>query len=113
MILPAADFRIVLSTAGSREEAERIAHALVDAHLAACVNLLPGLVSVYRWQGKAETAQEVLLLNKTTVVNLERLESALRGLHSYDLPEFLVLTPESASKPYLDWLLESTKTPHS
>jgi len=109
MVQSTANLRLVLSTAGSRDEAERIAHALVDAQLAACVNIVPGLHSIYRWQGNVESADEVLLLIKTTADNLERVESALRAAHSYDVPEFLVLTPESASEPYLRWLLESTQ----
>jgi periplasmic divalent cation tolerance protein len=108
MPVPATDARLVLSTVGSREEAEQIARALLDDHLAACVNIIPGLTSIYRWKGDVETASEVLLLIKTTAVNLDRLESALRRLHSYEVPEFLVLTPDSASKPYLDWLMQST-----
>lgn len=105
MIVPAADARIVITTAGSREEAEDIARSLVDERLAACVNLVPGLTSIYRWKGDVETASEVLLIIKTTAANLERVESALRRLHSYEVPEFLVLAPEAAGKNYLDWLL--------
>lgn len=107
MPVPAAEARLVLTTAGSREEAEQIARSLLDEHLAACVNIIPGLTSIYRWKGDVESASEVLLLIKTTAANLNPLESALRRLHSYEVPEFLVLTPESASKPYLDWLLQS------
>jgi periplasmic divalent cation tolerance protein len=103
------DARIVLSTAGSRDEAERLARLLVETHLAACVNLVPDLYSVFRWQGAVEGAEEVLLLIKTTAANLARVESALRAAHSYEVPEFLVLTPESASEPYLRWLIESTQ----
>ena len=105
MIVPATEVRIVLTTVDSREQAERIARSLVDERLAACVNILPGLTSIYRWKENTETAEEFLLLIKTTAANLGRLEPALRRLHSYEVPEFLVLTPESASQPYLDWLL--------
>lgn len=101
------DIRIVLTTAGSRDEAERIAHALVDERLAACVNLVPGLTSIYRWQGAVESAGEILLLIKTNAQNLAALEGKLRELHSYDVPEFLVLIPDTASQPYLDWLRSS------
>ena len=111
MIVPATEARLILTTAGSREEAERIARALVDEQLAACVSIIPGLTSVYRWQGKVEAAPELLLLIKTTAANLTRLEEAIRRLHSYEVPEFIVLAPESASKPYLEWLLESAATP--
>jgi periplasmic divalent cation tolerance protein len=108
MIVPATEARLILTTAGSRDEAEHIARALVDECLAACVSIIPGLTSIYRWQGKVEAAPELLLIIKTTAANLSRLEEAIRGLHSYEVPEFLVLTPESASSPYLDWLLEAT-----
>jgi len=109
MIVPTASIRLVLTTAGSRDEANRIARALVDARLAACVNLLPEVSSVYRWQGAVESADEVLLLIKTTAENLEPLESALRRLHSYQLPEFLVLRPEAATQAYADWLASSVQ----
>lgn len=108
MIVPATEVRLILTTAGSRDEAEHIARSLVDERLAACVNILPGLSSIYRWKGEVETASEFLLLIKTVVANVVALESALRRLHSYEVPEFLVLTPESAGKPYLDWLLHET-----
>jgi periplasmic divalent cation tolerance protein len=111
MIVPATDVRLVLTTAGSGDEAECIAHSLVDEGLAACVNILPGLTSIYRWKGEVETAPEILLLIKTTTHNLAPLEEAIRHLHSYEVPEFLVLHPESASKPYLKWLFESTNPP--
>lgn len=107
MIVPAADARIVITTAGSREEAERIARFLVDEHIAACVNFVPGLAAVYRWQGDVETAEEILLVIKTTAGSLDQVEAALRRLHSYEVPEFLVLHPESGSKAYLDWLARS------
>ena len=111
MPVPATDVRLVLTTAGSRDEAELIAHALVDERLAACVNIVHGLTSIYRWKGETETAEEALLLIKTTAANLDRLETALGRLHSYEVPEFLVLTPDAASKPYLDWLLQSASPP--
>jgi len=109
MIVSAAQVRLVLTTAGSREEAKRIAADLVNERLAACVNLLPGLSSIYHWQGAVETASEILLLIKTTADNLDRVEAGIRRMHSYELPEFLVLTPDAASQAYLDWLLNSTE----
>jgi periplasmic divalent cation tolerance protein len=99
------EIRIVLSTAKSRDEAERIARTLVERHLAACVNLVPGLTSIYRWQGSVEEAQEVLLLIKTSSAKLQALEEALSELHSYEVPEFVVLPVESASESYLAWVL--------
>jgi periplasmic divalent cation tolerance protein len=109
MIVPTPSIRLVLTTAGSREEADRLAAALVEAQLAACVNLLPGISSVYRWQGAVESAGEVLLLIKTTAANLDAVEATLRRLHSYDLPEFLILHPESATEAYADWLTGSVR----
>lgn len=111
MIVPAADLRIVLTTTGSREEADRIARALLEARLAACVNIVPGLTSIYRWKGDVETASELLLMIKTTAACTEGLEATLRRLHSYEVPEFLVLTPEAAVKSWLDWLLHETTPP--
>lgn len=99
--------RLVLTTVSSREEAERIAHSLVEERLAACVNIIPGLTSIYRWQGAVESASELLLLIKTSAAHIDRLQAALLRLHSYELPEFLVLPIDAASQPYLDWLLSS------
>jgi periplasmic divalent cation tolerance protein len=98
---------IVLSTASTREEAERISRALVERRLAACVSLIPNLTSIYRWQGTIEEAQEVLLLIKTSTERLPALEAALREMHSYEIPEFLVLGVESGNQAYLDWLFAS------
>ncbi len=99
--------RIALTTASSCEEAERLAHAFVERRLAACVNILPGLTSVYRWQGAIEAQTEFLLLIKTALDSIPALESALRELHSYDVPEFIVLSVEGGSAAYLDWVLAS------
>jgi len=96
--------RIVISTAGSPEEASRISRELVERRLAACVNRLSGLTSIYRWQGAIEEASEVLLIIKTSADRLPALEAALRELHSYEVPEFLVLPVASGSRAYLDWL---------
>jgi periplasmic divalent cation tolerance protein len=111
MIVPAADVRLVLTTAGSQEEAENIARSLVDERLAACVNIVPGLTSIYRWKGVLERAAEFLLLIKSTAAHLDRLEAAVRRLHSYEVPELLVLTPDAAGKRYLDWLLQESAGP--
>jgi periplasmic divalent cation tolerance protein len=96
--------RIVLTTTDSPESARRIARVLVERRLAACVNLIPNLLSVYRWQGAVETAEETLLLIKTSTKFLAALEAALGELHTYDVPEFLVLPVESGSTLYLEWL---------
>jgi periplasmic divalent cation tolerance protein len=103
----AASIRIALTTTGTLEEGRRLARLLVERRLAACVNVIPNLTSVYRWQGAIEEASEVLLLIKTAKEMLGALEASLRELHSYDVPEFLVLDVDSGSQPYLDWLLTS------
>ncbi len=101
------DQRIVLSTAGSQEEARKIALALVERRLAACVNIVPGVESVYRWQEKVESAQEWLLVVKTTAAAFPKLRDALKELHSYQVPECILLAIEDGSQPYLDWLAQS------
>lgn len=107
MIVPVSDVRVILSTAGSPDEGERIAHALVEQRLAACVNIVPKLTSVYRWEGKIETASEVLVLIKTSAALVERAETVLRATHSYQIPEVLVFSPQSGDADYVDWLLQS------
>jgi periplasmic divalent cation tolerance protein len=99
--------RLAISTAANRDEAERIAHALVEEHLAACVNIVNDVRSIYRWQGAVETADEVLLLIKTTVQNIDRLRTRLHELHSYELPEFLVFEVADGSRAYLEWIAAS------
>ena len=101
------DKRIVLSTAGSHEEARKIAHALVERRLAACVNIVPGVESIYRWQGRVETAAEWLLLIKTTAGVFPRLRDALAELHSYEVPECIALVVEDGGASYLEWIGES------
>jgi len=100
--------RIILTTAGSQEEAAKIAHALVERKLAACVNIVPRVESVYRWQGKVETAQEWLLLIKTQAELFERVRDAVKELHSYDLPECVMLEVAAGSQEYLAWIAENT-----
>ena|SRR5579871_3583863 len=103
------DKRIVLSTAGSEEEARKIANALVERQLAACVNIVPQIESVYRWQGKMESAREWLLLIKTTVENFAAVRDAIRELHSYDLPECIAINIEDGSAAYLEWIAANVK----
>ena len=98
------DFQIVLSTCADREQAERIAHRLVEQHLAACVNILPGVQSIYRWQGAVESAAEVLLLIKTSSARSQDVQSTIASLHSYEVPEFLILPVLGGSDAYLAWL---------
>lgn len=98
------EYRLVLTTAGSKEEARRIAHAMVERRLAACVNIVPQIESVYRWQGKVEEAQEWLLLIKTTSAAFQRIRDTIKELHSYDLPECISVAIEAGSSAYLKWL---------
>jgi periplasmic divalent cation tolerance protein len=100
--------RIVLTTAGSQEEARKIANALVERRLAACVNIVPHVESIYRWQGKIETAEEWLLLIKTQAELFDRVRNAVKELHSYDLPECLMLEVAAGSPEYLDWIAKNT-----
>jgi periplasmic divalent cation tolerance protein len=103
------DKRIVLTTAGSQEEARKIAQALVKRRLAACVNIVGPMESVYRWQGKVETAPEFLLVIKTTAAAFARVHDAIKELHSYEVPECVMLSIEDGSKAYLQWLGESVE----
>lgn len=107
MLAEASPVRIALTTTSSEEEGRSLAHVLVERRLAACVNLVPNLTSVYRWQGTVDETTETLLLIKTTAEQLPALEAALSELHSYEVPEFLALIPESGSQAYLAWLLNS------
>lgn len=99
--------RLVLTTTSSQEEARRIANALVERRLAACVNILPQIESIYRWKEKVEEAREFLLLIKTTESAVERLHDAIQELHSYEVPECIVLPIESGGEKYLNWINES------
>lgn len=101
------DKRIVLSTAGSEEEARKIAHHLVEQRLAACVNIVPRIESVYRWEGKVESNREYLLLIKTSSTMFPQVRDAIRELHSYQLPECVEIAVEDGSSEYLQWVGES------
>lgn len=101
---------VVLVTCGSVSEARRIARAVVEARLAACVNLLPGAVeSTYRWKGKVESARERLLLIKTSRRRLAKLQEAVERLHSYDVPEFIAVPIACGAEAYLTWIRESVE----
>ena len=99
----------VFMTAANGEEATRLADLLVGAHLAACVQILPEMESVYRWEGKVERQSEILLLAKTTLERLADLEREVRALHSYETPEIVAVPIVAGSTPYLSWLEASLK----
>lgn len=103
------DKRIVLSTASSEDEARKIAQYLVEQQLAACVNLVPHVESIYRWQGKMESSREWLLLIKTTREKFSEVQDAIRELHSYELPECFSLAIDDGSSAYLEWIEQSVK----
>ena len=96
--------RLILVTTPQRAEAKRIAHALVEERLAACVNLIGGVHSVYRWNDAVETADEVLLLIKTREETVDAVRTRVHQLHSYEVPEFLVLDVSGGSEKYLAWI---------
>ena len=100
---------VVLCTAPDEDAARRIAYGLVERRVAACVNLVPGLTSVYRWQGRVEEATEILLVAKTTPARLAELEAAIVELHPYDTPEIVALRPTHVAARYLAWLAEETR----
>ncbi|MDP9269177.1 MAG: divalent-cation tolerance protein CutA [Acidobacteriota bacterium] len=103
------DKRIILSTAGSREEADRLASALLERRLAACVNVVGPVASTYRWQGKVEHADEFLLLIKSTDARFAAVAAAIKELHSYELPECVELEVTAGSDAYLEWIAENVK----
>jgi periplasmic divalent cation tolerance protein len=101
------DKRIVLTTAGSEEEARNIARHLVEGRLAACVNIVPQVTSIYRWKNDVEESREWLLIVKTTVAAVDLVRQSILELHSYDIPECISLTIEDGSTEYLEWIAGS------
>ena len=102
---------VVLITAPNREEAARLAEMLVGARLAACVQILPEMESVYWWEGEVKREPEHLLLVKTTAGRFDALEREVRALHSYETPEIVALPVSETSAPYLEWLAASVAPP--
>jgi len=100
---------VVLVTAGSEDEAARIAHAVVGERLAACVNVVGPIRSIYRWQDAVEDAREWLLIVKARAADLASLEARIRALHSYDVPEVLALPVTGGAEAYLAWLDAATR----
>lgn len=102
---------VVLVTAGSADDASRLANALVEERLAACVNVVPGVQSVYRWQGAVEHAAEWLLVIKTARARLADVVARVKALHTYTVPEVLALPVYGGSEAYLSWLLAQVEPP--
>ena len=100
---------IVLITASSRDEAEKIATALVNEHLAACVNIVPEVRSLFFWEGKTQDAREVLLICKGRLPLVEKLIIRVKELHSYTVPEIIALPIVAGSREYLDWVKVTAK----
>jgi len=103
-----SDVVVVLSTVPDDESAEKIARTLVDERLAACVNVLPPMTSIYRWKGNVERDIERQMVMKTTRAKVNALRERLAELHSYELPEFVVLAVDAGSDRYLTWVQENT-----
>jgi periplasmic divalent cation tolerance protein len=99
---------LVLTTLGADADAAALARTLVEERLAACVNVLPAMTSIYRWQGSVDQEREQQLLIKTAADRVEALAARLRELHPYELPEFIVLDAE-ASPAYAEWIDDSTR----
>jgi periplasmic divalent cation tolerance protein len=102
------EYVVALTTFPADKDAEAFAKTLVDERLAACVNILPKMRSVYTWKGVTESADECQLVIKTTRARIAELEARIKQLHPYDVPEFVVLRIEEGSHAYLTWLAEST-----
>ena len=100
---------IVFTTAPNTEEAENLAQAIIEAKLAACVQILPAMKSFYIWEDEIQTDSENLLLIKTLAEKFDELERFIRTNHSYDLPEIVAVSAEKVSESYLNWMIESLK----
>ena len=100
---------VVLTTVGTAFDAAALARELVEQRLAACVNIIPRMESIYRWQGRVETDAEQLLLIKTTRERLDALRERLMARHPYDVPELVVIQPDEIAEPYRAWLVESVE----
>lgn len=106
--MPTDDYIIVLTTCNSSEIASSIAESLVSNKLAACVNIINGIESVYQWQGKIEHDKEILLIIKTQQYLYSQLEQAIQELHDYELPEIIAVPINTGEKNYLNWIQSAT-----
>ena len=103
------DFLLVLCTCPTRSAASAIATALLEERLAACVNHVSGIKSMYRWEGRIEDDDEVLMLIKTTTARFEKVEATIGRLHPYELPEIIGVSLAAGSEAYLDWIKSATE----
>ena len=110
MDVATSELIVVLMTAADEPEAARVAEMLVAKKLAACVQILPGMQSIYVWQGEVQREGEVLLLAKATRANFDELEREVRAIHSYETPEIVAVPMVAASPSYLRWLKESVSS---
>jgi periplasmic divalent cation tolerance protein len=109
MIRTSGRYRIVLVTCASVAEARRVGRSAVEKKLAACANIVTGVESIYRWKGKVERAREVLVVMKTSAASLQELEREVKGMHSYDVPEFVAVPIVAGSREYLKWIGENAR----
>jgi periplasmic divalent cation tolerance protein len=107
--VPTSSVSIVLTTIGADADAAALAKTLVEERLAACVNIVPGVTSIYRWQGAVSQDLEQQLIIKTATASLNALQARLRQLHPYELPEFIVVQASGGSDAYLNWVTESVR----
>jgi periplasmic divalent cation tolerance protein len=105
------DILVLLSTCPDAATAERLARELVGASLVACVNIVPGLRSIYRWNGAVHADNETLMILKTTTNRCAAVRERLAALHPYDVPEIVALPVVDGHHPYLQWVVDSTRTP--
>lgn len=102
---------VILSTCPDVETAERLARELVEASLAACANIVPGLRSIYRWNGAVQADEEALMILKTTTDRLPAVRDRLVASHPYEVPEVVALSVADGHHPYLQWVVDATRTP--
>jgi periplasmic divalent cation tolerance protein len=107
--LPDSKYIVILSTAGTLEEASKIASELVSAHLVACVNLVPGIQSIYWWNNAVQKDQEILMIIKTESRNFEEVKRVILSVHSYEVPELISIPVDGGSKKYLEWIDQTLK----
>lgn len=101
---------VIFTTVSKPEDADKIANALIEKRLAACVQILPKMTSVYRWKGNVERDEEYLLLVKTVEENVKMIEAEFARVHPYETPEFVAVKAEYVAEPYLKWAIEATES---